>query len=61
MSAFVRAGLPSPGAPRVQADLNARSALSVMLREGHDTLEVLRGEELLGHVAWQDLRGEGHA
>ena len=61
VSAFVRAGLPSPGAPRVQADLNARSALSVMLREGHDTLEVLRGEELLGHVAWQDLRGQGSA
>ncbi|MXV19120.1 ABC transporter ATP-binding protein [Deinococcus xianganensis] len=61
VAAFVRAGLPSPGAPRVQADLNARSALSVMLREGHDTLEVLRGEELLGHVAWQDLRGKGSA
>lgn len=45
----------------MQADLNARSALSVMLREGHDTLEVLRGEELLGHVAWQDLRGQESA
>ncbi|UBV42555.1 ABC transporter ATP-binding protein [Deinococcus taeanensis] len=56
VSAFMRPGLPSPSAPQVDAALNARSALSVMLREGSDVLAVVQGGQVLGMVAWADLR-----
>ena len=44
------------GLPRVAADLNARSALSVMLREGAEAVAVVDGEgQVRGVVGWQAL------
>lgn len=42
--------------PQVEANLDARSALSVMLREGADGVAVWRGEQLVGVVGWQEWR-----
>ncbi|MFC5847303.1 ABC transporter ATP-binding protein [Deinococcus petrolearius] len=44
------------GLPRVAADLNARSALSVMLREGAKAVAVVDSEgQMRGVVGWQAL------
>ena len=44
------------GLPRVAADLNARSALSVMLREGAEAVAVVDSEgQVRGVVGWQAL------
>ena len=53
---FVRPGAAA-GLPQVSAALDARSALSVLLREGADALAVCDGEQVLGVVGWADLRG----
>ncbi|GGS43434.1 ABC transporter ATP-binding protein [Deinococcus knuensis] len=52
---------PSPALPAVavEATLNARSALGVLLREGTDRLTVTRGGQPVGTVGWQDLRSPG--
>ena len=44
------------GLPRVAADLNARSALSVMLREGAEAVAVVDEQgQVRGVVGWQAL------
>ncbi|GGR73850.1 hypothetical protein GCM10008959_38900 [Deinococcus seoulensis] len=52
---------PSPALPAVavEATLNARSALGVLLREGTDRLTVTRDGQPVGTVGWQDLRSPG--
>ncbi|GBF08147.1 ABC transporter [Deinococcus aerius] len=52
---FARPGDPA-GLPAVEATLDARRALGVLLREGTDALAVTRGNEVLGVLRWQDLR-----
>ncbi|WP_221091575.1 ABC transporter ATP-binding protein [Deinococcus aquaedulcis] len=56
VSAFLRPGPAAPGGPAVDAALNARSALSVMLREGQDVLTVTQQGQPVGTVHWTDLR-----
>ncbi|WP_034385893.1 ABC transporter ATP-binding protein [Deinococcus sp. YIM 77859] len=55
---FVRPGDPS-GLPTVEGNLNARSALAIMLREGSDALAVTQSGTVLGVLHWEDLRGKG--
>ncbi|MDL2344742.1 ABC transporter ATP-binding protein [Deinococcus sp. MIMF12] len=58
LSAFVSPGDPA-GLPVVDASLDAREALGVLLREGADALAVQDGGAPLGVVRWHDLRGSG--
>ncbi|WP_295820153.1 ABC transporter ATP-binding protein [uncultured Deinococcus sp.] len=54
--------VPGPAAqtlPSVDEGLNARSALSIMLRDGTDTLGVTRQGEPIGTVRWEALRTPG--
>ena len=52
--------LPGPQTlPTIEDTLNARSALSIMLREGSDLLNVVRGGTPVGQVSWADLRAAG--
>lgn len=54
--------VPGPAAgslPTVDEGLNARSALSIMLRDGTDTLGVTRQGEPIGTVRWEALRTPG--
>ncbi|MVN89303.1 ATP-binding cassette domain-containing protein [Deinococcus sp. HMF7620] len=53
---FVVTGPGQPETPLVDAALNARSALSVMLREGSDTLTVTQAGQPIGTVHWSGLR-----
>jgi osmoprotectant transport system ATP-binding protein len=55
---FLTPGSGRAGLPTIEAGLNARSALSVMLREGSDALNVTRDGEPLGTVTWAALRGD---
>ncbi|GHF35368.1 osmoprotectant transport system ATP-binding protein [Deinococcus metalli] len=59
VAAFMTPGPVPAGMPCIDATLNARSALSVMLRDGTDTLGVTRGGEPVGTVAWSALRTAG--
>jgi len=52
---FARPGDPS-GLPTVEADLNARSALGIMLREGSDALAVTEAGRPIGVLHWSDLQ-----
>ncbi|MBB5235597.1 ABC transporter ATP-binding protein [Deinococcus budaensis] len=52
---FARPGDPA-GLPTIEASLDARSALGVMLREGRDRLAVTREGVPLGVLSWADLR-----
>ncbi|WP_291429046.1 ABC transporter ATP-binding protein [Deinococcus sp.] len=58
-----RAGTGGAASPlpavAVEETLNARSALSVLLREGTDRLTVTRGGQPVGTVGWHDLRASG--
>ncbi|WP_019011794.1 ABC transporter ATP-binding protein [Deinococcus aquatilis] len=44
------------GLPTVEADLNARSALGIMLREGSDALAVTEAGRPIGVLRWSDLQ-----
>ncbi|PTA68869.1 ABC transporter ATP-binding protein [Deinococcus arcticus] len=55
VSALMRRGPADPGRPAVDAALNARSALSVMVREGQDTLTVTQDGQPVGTLHWADL------
>lgn len=52
---FLRPG-PTPERPLVPATLSARTALSVMLQEHVDTLNVEQDGRVIGSVTWDDLR-----
>ena len=52
---FAHPGDPS-GLPTVEADLNARSALGIMLREGSDALAVTEAGQPIGVLRWSDLQ-----
>ncbi|MDB5044261.1 MAG: amino acid transporter ATP-binding protein [Deinococcus sp.] len=52
---FVRPGDPA-GLPTVEAHLNARSALGIMLREGSDALAVTEEGQVTGVLHWRDLQ-----
>jgi len=52
---FAHPGDPS-GLPTVEADLNARSALGIMLREGSDALAVTEAGRPIGVLRWSDLQ-----
>ncbi|WP_309570137.1 ABC transporter ATP-binding protein [Deinococcus sp.] len=56
VAAFMTPGPVPSGLPTVDAALNARSALSIMLRDGTDTLGVTREGQPVGTVAWSALR-----
>lgn len=55
---FVTATPSQTGLPQIDESLNARSALSVMLREGTDALTVTREGVPVGVVTWDNLRGK---
>ncbi|GAA5513758.1 vitamin B12 import ATP-binding protein BtuD [Deinococcus carri] len=55
---FVRPG-PAGDLPAVDGELDARSALGVMLREGTGTLAVTRAGVPLGVLRWEDLGQPG--
>lgn len=47
--------------PTLPADTDARSALSVLLREGTDALTLLRDGQPVGELSWAALRDAGRA
>ena len=53
---FMTPGPVPENLPRIDAALNARSALSSKLRDGTDTLGVTQGGEPVGTVKWSALR-----
>jgi osmoprotectant transport system ATP-binding protein len=52
---FARPGDPT-GLPTVDAQLDARSALGIMLREGADALAVTQAGQPIGVLRWSDLQ-----
>lgn len=55
---FMNPGENVTGLPTVEASLDARSALGVMLREGSDSLTVLSNGAPVGVLRWSSLRRE---
>ncbi|MFC4640538.1 ABC transporter ATP-binding protein [Deinococcus hohokamensis] len=55
VAALMDGGEQRPGLPAVDAGLDARSALSVMLREGTDTLNVTQDGHPVGVLRWSAL------
>ena len=47
--------------PTLPADTDARTALSVLLREGTDALTLLRDGQPVGELIWSALRDAGRA
>ena len=58
VSAALATGDPAPsGAPRIAADDDLRSALSLLLGSGADTLAVTRDGAVIGVVGFEQIRG----
>ncbi|MFC4427001.1 ABC transporter ATP-binding protein [Deinococcus navajonensis] len=53
--ALMEPGLPTAALPSVDAQLDARTALSVMLREGSDALSVTQEGRVVGVLRWAAL------
>ena len=56
---FARAG-DAHGLPRIEGDINTRTALALMLRAGNEHAAIWDGEKLLGVVGFEDLALNSH-